>query len=88
MSTKDDYDRFAAEMVRRFEDFVSWSKENWPDRQAPLLDSDFIAARKEIGEMVGPRLGDGQRPANGEINAASPVDDGAQYVQVTPMPWP
>ena len=88
MSTKDEYDLFAAEMARRFEDFVSWSMEHWPNKQVPLVDSDFAVARKEISEMVGPRLGDGQRRMPDEDAAAAPSDDGAQYVQVTPMPWP
>lgn len=83
MTTKDDYDRFAAEMVRRFEDFTTWAKENWPDTQSPLLDSDFASMRKEIAEMVGPRLGD----SYGE-NAPEPADHTTQYVNVTPMPWP
>lgn len=88
MSTKDEYDLFAAEMARRFEDFVSWSMEHWPNKQVPLTDSDFAVARKEISEMVGPRLGDGQKRTPVEGGVASPSDDGAQYVQVTPMPWP
>jgi hypothetical protein len=82
MSTKDDYDQFAADMVRRFEDFTTWAKENWPDKQSPLLDSDFASMRKEVAEMVGPRLGE----AYGSVQPGPPDD--TQYVSVTPMPWP
>lgn len=83
MPTKDDYDSFAAEMVRRFEDFTEWAKENWPDQQSPLTDADFATMRKEIAAMVGPRLGESY---GGVPPQAS--DDSAQYVSVTPMPWP
>lgn len=83
MSTKDEIDQFAVEFVRRFEDFATWAKENWPDRQSPLTDSDFSSMRKQIAEMAGPRLG----TADGSKEPAA-SDQDAQYVNVTPMPWP
>lgn len=83
MPTKDEYDLFAAEMVRKFEDFTTWAKENWPDRQSPLTDSDFASMRKQVAEMVGPRLGTGEAKPDGPG-----AGDDAQYVNVTPMPWP
>ncbi|MGN6389926.1 MAG: hypothetical protein ACTHL1_10470 [Burkholderiaceae bacterium] len=84
MPTKDDYDRYAAELVRRFEDFTTWAIEHWPDPESPLMDSDFAASRKEIAGLVGPRLGGGHTDADPGAKA----DDSTQFVNVTPMPWP
>jgi hypothetical protein len=47
------------------------------------MSSDFAESRKEIGNIVGPKLGEGDSGT-----ADSGKDDSAPFVDVTPMPWP
>ena len=86
MASKEECDRYAEELTRRFDELVQWAMANWPKPEFPLLSSDFTQARREISEIVGPKLGDAEiqddtpRPAFG--------GDDNQYRDVTPMPWP
>lgn len=84
MATKAECDKYAAELVQRYEDLTKWAIENWPKQEFPLLPSDFKESRKEIGQIVGPKLGDG-----GE-NVAAPArtNEPGQYIDMNPMPWP
>jgi hypothetical protein len=82
MASKEECDKYAAELTQRFEDLAKWAVENWPRRNFPLLASDFSEARREIGKIIGPKLGEGD---NGPASTAS---NGAQYVDMNPMPWP
>ena len=84
MTTKEQCDQFANEMARRFEDLVKWATENWPDQDMPLLSSDFSESRKEIGQILGPRVGEGRT----DLPELPGGDDSAPYVQTTPAPWP
>lgn len=84
MATKEQSDQFANEMARRFEDLVKWATENWPDQDTPLLSADFSESRKEIGQILGPRLSEGRT----DLPELPGEDDSAQYVQTTPAPWP
>ncbi|HZW21494.1 hypothetical protein [Noviherbaspirillum sp.] len=87
MASKEECDQYAAELTRRFDELVQWAMTNWPKPETPLLSSDFGEGRREIGQIVGPKLGDADgndtlpRPAFGD-------DDDGQYRNVTPMPWP
>jgi hypothetical protein len=83
MADKETYDRYAIEMAQRFASFVSWAKENWPDKGSPLLDSDFDNSRKEIRLLLGERLESclGNSSTNGGT-------DSTQYVDMNPTPWP
>lgn len=84
MASKQECDRFAAEMAQRFEEFTKWAKEQWPNKEYPLLDSDFDASRKELRQILGDRLSEGQQSAVGPR-----ADDGTvQYVNMNPAPWP
>lgn len=84
MASKEDCDKYAAEMAQRFEELTNWAMTNWPHKDFPLLQSDFDASRKEIGAILGSKLGDGQ------TNAAvpEPAQNGPQYVDMNPAPWP
>ncbi|HYD82357.1 MAG TPA: hypothetical protein VEC06_21345 [Paucimonas sp.] len=82
MASKEQFDRYASELVQRFDDLTRWAIANWPRGDFPLMQSDFSAARKEISLIIGPKLGDG------EASAESPVRDNRQYVDVNPAPWP
>lgn len=76
-------DRFAAEMAGRFEEFMHWAIENWPNREAPLLESDFEASRKEMQHLLGARLSQARQ---GEVGP--PAGESVQYVNMNPAPWP
>lgn len=84
MASKEECDRYAAELTRRFEELTKWAIANWPRKDFPLLDSDFREARREIGEIVGPKLGEG------ETNNTAPgiPSNSGQFRDVNPMPWP
>lgn len=84
MTNKEQCDKFASEMAQRFEDFVKWTIENWPDKEHPLLQSDFSESRKEIGHVLGVKLNEGQTSASPSPSA----ENSAQYVNVNPAPWP
>ncbi|MDB5855684.1 MAG: hypothetical protein JWR22_3725 [Herminiimonas sp.] len=83
MADKETYDRYAIEMAQRFAAFVTWAKENWPDQNFPLLDSDFDNSRKEIRLLLGERLESCQQDASSNAG-----QDATQYIDVTPSPWP
>lgn len=84
MASKEQCDRYAAELAERFEDFTKWAIANWPRKEFPLLPSDFNASHKEIGHILGPKLGDCKDagPPSADNN------DSEQYVDMNPMPWP
>ena len=84
MATKEQCDRFANEMAHRFEDLTKWAIENWPNKDTPLLSSDFSESRKEIGQILGPRLSEGRT----DLHEPTSEDSSPQYVQTTPAPWP
>jgi hypothetical protein len=84
MANKEQCDRFANEMAYRFEDLVKWAIENWPNKDTPLLSSDFSESRKEIAQILGPRLSEGRT----DLPGSSSEERFAQYVQTTPAPWP
>ena len=76
---------FIAELWRRFEALQEWAVTHWPDQQHPLSSADFVESRKEILSLRSP-AGSLSQPA--QQNEAEPEQGGAQYVDVTPAPWP
>jgi hypothetical protein len=91
MANKEECDRFAAEMARRFDEFTAWARSNWPNKDFPLLDSDFDASRKEMQQILGDRLNEGRDEASqaGAGGVGPRADDGSvQYVNMNPAPWP
>ncbi|MEG0885540.1 MAG: hypothetical protein RSF79_14140 [Janthinobacterium sp.] len=76
---------FVAELWRRFEALQEWAVSHWPDQQHPLSSADFVESRKEILSLRSP-TGSLTQPA--QQNEAEPEQGGAQYVDVTPAPWP
>ena len=86
MASKEECDRYAAELTHRFDEFVKWALSNWPKPEFPLLLSDFTASRREISQIVGPKLGDGDESDTGPRPAFGNGD--AQFRDVNPMPWP
>jgi hypothetical protein len=84
MGTKEQCDRYSTEMARRFEDFTKWAIENWPHTDMPLTSSDFSESRKEIGQILGPRLMEGRT----DFPELPSDENSPRYVQTTPAPWP
>ncbi|MCM2568229.1 MULTISPECIES: hypothetical protein [Janthinobacterium] len=76
---------FIAELWRRFETLQEWAVSHWPDQEHPLSSADFVEARKEILSLRSP-AGSLNQPV--QQNEAEPEQGGAQYVDVTPAPWP
>ena len=83
MATKEQREHYADEVAARFEAFTKWAIEHWPNKEVPLMSSDFAEARKEIGFILGSRLSEAQ-------TGTSPPrpSDQRQYVNVNPAPWP
>jgi hypothetical protein len=82
MASKEECDRYAAMLAQRFEEFTNWAITNWPNKECPLLQSDFTQSRKELSDILGPKLSAGESTPRD-----APPNDG-QYRDVTPMPWP
>lgn len=84
MASKKDCDIYAAQLAYRFEELTKWAIENWPNKEFPLLDSDFSASRRELGEILGRKLSEGE-----DISSDSKGDaDKGQFINMNPMPWP
>lgn len=84
MASKEECDRYAAELTQRFEELSRWAIANWPKKDFPLLSSDFAESRREIGGIVGPKLGD----ASDEGVSSDRRRSSGEYVDMNPMPWP
>ena len=85
MASKEQLDRYAADLVARFEDLTRWAIANWPRDDFPLMQSDFKEARREISLIIGPKLGDPDPPAAHEPQRGP---DNRQYADMNPAPWP
>jgi len=83
MANQEQSDQFATEMAKRFEEFIQWATENWPNRDLPLLASDFEASRREIQHILGTKLSQVQ-----SSEAGPPASESVQYVNMNPAPWP
>lgn len=73
---------FAAELKRRFDELADWAIANSPD--ASLRKTDFEACRREIERLAERDLDAGQRNAR----LPEPSENGPQYVNMNPTPWP
>lgn len=83
VTDKERYDAFAAEFMQRFDEMVRWAIVHWPNEKFPLMESDFTQSRREISQILGPKLGEPETPR------ASPAGSGQpQYFDVDPAPWP
>ncbi len=78
--SKEKCDQYAAEVVRRFEEFTSWTMENWPHQSQRLMSSDFSESRRELAGLLSEKLSSEEDK--------SPSEGGAQYVDMNPAPWP
>ena len=78
---------FIAELWRRFETLQEWAVSHWPDQEHPLSSADFVETRKEILSLRSP-AGSLNQPATRDGGEPAPEQGGAQYIDVTPAPWP
>jgi hypothetical protein len=78
---------FITELWRRFETLQEWAVSHWPDQQHPLSSADFVESRKEILSLRSP-AGPLNQPAARDAAEPPPEQGGAQYLDVTPAPWP
>ncbi|KQV86277.1 hypothetical protein ASD15_29860 [Massilia sp. Root351] len=78
--------QFINEVWQRFEEVQNWAIANWPDRGRPLSSSDFVEARKEILALG--LTGDARLDHPAQAGEPEPEQGGAQYIEVTPAPWP
>lgn len=84
MENSDRMKTFGIEMKARFEAFAAWAIDQWPDADHPLSSVDFDVARKEIEALTEGRQNIGERNAD----IPEPSENGPQYVNVNPTPWP
>ena len=77
--------QFINEVWRRYEEVQQWAIANWPDGEHPLSTSDFVEGRKEI---LGLGLTGDARLSAAARSEPEPEQGGAQYIEVTPAPWP
>ncbi|KQW93332.1 hypothetical protein ASC94_11850 [Massilia sp. Root418] len=78
--------QFINEVWQRFEEVQNWAIANWPDRDRPLSSSDFVETRKEILALG--LTGDARLSQPSQAGEPEPEQGGAQYIEVTPAPWP
>jgi hypothetical protein len=86
MASKEECDRYAEELNRRFEELTRWAISNWPDKRFPLVEADFQEGRREIAHIAGARLNDVES-MDGNTAPGMPVNE-PQFVPVNPAPWP
>lgn len=86
MASKEQCDQYAAELTRRFDELVKWALSNWPKPEYPLLSSDFAQSRREISQIVGAKLGEGEESGHDQRPAFG--NDDRQFRDMNPMPWP
>ncbi|GIZ53182.1 hypothetical protein [Noviherbaspirillum aridicola] len=84
MASKEECDRYAAQLAQRFEEYTKWAIANWPNKDFPLLASDFDRSREELSDILGPKLAAGETRRPDQDGDAG----GGQYRDVAPMPWP
>lgn len=84
MASKAECDKYATALAQRYEELTKWAITNWPKKDFPLLESDFDASRRELAEILGPKLGDDTECSE----APTGTRDTGQYRDMNPMPWP
>jgi len=84
MTDKERYDAFASAFMQHFDGLIHWAMVNWPNEKFPLMESDFVQSRREISQILGPKLGDPEppRPSHGR------GEKEPSYLDVAPAPWP
>lgn len=93
MASKEEYDRYAQDLTQRFDELVQWAIAHWPRTDFPLMRSDFDASRRELADILGPKLGDPEPGAQNEaqdpfLPPGMAPERGGEFRDQNPMPWP
>lgn len=84
------YDVFATQATEKYDEFIAWMIQHWPQRSDPLSTADFSAGKREMNLLLGAKLhaaGDSGQPI-ADVAATNDRDNAEQYLPVTPAPWP
>jgi hypothetical protein len=74
-------EQYATELAARFQAYVDWAIAHWPIDEKPLDPASFTRSREELIAIC--------QQAGAPTSDTDPsVPGGAQFVPVTPMPWP
>ncbi|WP_175626375.1 MULTISPECIES: hypothetical protein [Oxalobacteraceae] len=84
MASQDEATYFENELKQRFDELVLWAVRNRPYTGASLKPTDFDDSWKQIARLTREGIDLGKR------NAAvpEPSENGPQYVNSNPAPWP
>jgi hypothetical protein len=74
--------QYAAELAAHFQAYVDWATDHWPVDEQPLDPASFSRSREELLAVCR------QAGVSGNDDADPSTPGGAQFVPVTPMPWP
>jgi hypothetical protein len=71
---------FAMEVNSKINELIEWIIENTPNKEAPLHKEDFAEVHEDFRKIA--------CGLDAQTLEPEPSEGGAQYVSVTPAPWP
>ncbi len=71
---------FAVEVNSKFNELIDWVIENTPNKELPLHRDDFAEIQESFRKIA--------CGIDAQAMEPEPEDGGAQYISVTPAPWP
>lgn len=71
---------FALEVNSKLNLLIEWVIENNPNKEAPIFKDAFLAVQEEFRKIA--------CGIDAQSTEPEPSEGGAQYVNVTPAPWP
>ncbi|RXZ33208.1 hypothetical protein D9O50_13955 [Oxalobacteraceae bacterium CAVE-383] len=71
---------YAEELALRFQAYVDWAIDHWPLDGTPPDSACFERSRQDLAAIC--------LRAGARMEADPAVPGGAQFIPVTPMPWP
>lgn len=73
-------DDFHRQLTQKLEELIGWTLSNSPLDSASLTRDDFTDLQKRFVKLA--------MEGNAFAREPEPSEGGAQYIQVTPAPWP
>ena len=90
-NTEEQLNEFSVQATERYDTFIAWMINHWPQQSDRLTVADFSAGKREMGLLLGAKLhvsrGDNSAPLS-DIAVTEGESDSKQYLPVTPAPWP
>ena len=71
---------FALEVNNKIHELIEWVIENTPNKESPLHKDDFLEVQENFRKIA--------CGIDAQKTEPEPSEGGAQYVSVTPAPWP